>query len=187
MPPSLLSSGHLPPGRHPATLPEVQAQFVDAFASSATRAGIWRGFLDYLENWAAAENVAGVDVLHGVWIAGSFTTDTINPSDIDVSPIYDKGALLALNGKPGSGLIKRLFEHRDRVVATYKVEPFAVPWHPIASTLLPERLQPHERDALAVRGGLDSWWGRTRPPGPRVAPLPPTTLADRGYLEVILR
>ena len=121
------------------------------------------------------------------WIAGSFASSTLDPSDIDVSPIYDRDALVGLSGKPGSGRIKELFTHRARVVSTYKVEPFAVPWLPIPSTLLPDRLTPAERDVLSVRGGLDTWWGRVRPPGPRVAPVPPTTLADRGYVEVILR
>lgn len=185
--PSLLPSGHLPPGRHPATLPEIHSHFVTAFPLSSTRPDIWDGFLGYLTTWDDAESHAGAEVLRGVWIGGSFTSATLDPSDIDVSPIYEKDTLLALSGKPGSGRMKELIAHRARIVKTYKVEPFAVPWLPIASTLLPDRLPPAERDALAVRGGLDSWWGRTRPPGPRVAPVPPTSLADRGYLEVILR
>jgi len=185
--PSLLSSGHLPPGRHPATLPEIQHQFVDAFPLSSTRAEIWEGFLSYLVTWDEAEQLAGAEILRGVWIGGSFASDAVDPSDIDVSPIYDKSRLLSLSGKPGSGRIKELFAHRARIALAYKVEPFAMPWLPIASTLFPDRLALGERDALAARGGLDSWWGRARPAGPRVAPVPPTTLADRGYLEVILK
>ncbi|WP_434738105.1 DUF6932 family protein [Microbacterium wangruii] len=185
--PSLLDTGHLPPGRHPATLSDVHEQFVDAFPESTTRPGIWDGFLDYLTSWDEAESFAGVEVLRGVWVAGSFISSTIDPSDIDVSPIYDRRVLLQLSGKPGSGRFKELLSHRDRIVSTYKVEPFPVPWLALPSTLLPARLSPADRDTLAVRGGLDTWWGRVRPPGPRVAPVAPTTLADRGYLEVILR
>ena len=185
--PVLLPSGHLPPGRHPATLPEIDQHFVAAFPRSSTRTEIWEGFLSYLTTWDAAEQGAGAEILRGVWIGGSFTSDTLNPSDIDVSPIYDKAALDALSGKMGSGRVKELITHRARVVNAYKVEPFALPWLSIASTLLPDRLPPAQRDALAARGGLDAWWGRTRPSGPRAAPLAPSTLADRGYLEVILR
>lgn len=154
---------------------------------STSRPAIWEGFLSYLAAWDDAEELAETEILRGLWIGGSFTTSYLEPSDIDVSPIYDKDALVALSGKPGSGKIKALIAHRESIVATYNVEPFAIPWLPIASTLLPDRLPLAERDALAVRGGLDSWWGRMRPPGERVAPIPPTTLADRGYLEVIVR
>jgi hypothetical protein len=185
--PPLSASGHLPPGRHPASLAELHEHFVEALPASTTRPAIWEGFLGYLTAWDEAEQHAGAEVLRGVWIAGSFASSTLDPSDIDVSPIYDRDALVSLSGKPGSGRIKELFTHRARVVSTYKVEPFAVPWLPIPSTLLPDRLTPGERDVLSVRGGLDTWWGRVRPPGPRVAPVPPTTLADRGYVEVILR
>ncbi|WP_251440150.1 hypothetical protein [Microbacterium sp. USTB-Y] len=185
--PRLTKTGHLPPGRHPATLPAIHEQFVEAFPTSTTRAEIWDGFIEYLRSWDEAEQSAGVEVLRGIWIAGGFTTDAEDPSDIDVSPIYDKGMLDGLNGKPGSGRLKRLFSHRESIARDYRVEPFALPWAPIASTLFATNLPPAERDMLAVRGGLDSWWGRTRPPGERVAPQPPTTLAERGYLEVILR
>ncbi|WP_396652334.1 DUF6932 family protein [Microbacterium caowuchunii] len=185
--PALTASGHLPPGRHPAALDDVRMKFVDAFPGSTTRSRIWNGFLRYLRAWDDAEHTAGVEVLHGVWIAGSFTTSISDPSDIDVSPIYDKPALLKLQGRPGSGKFRALIEHRARIVDEYMVEPFAVPWVPVESTLLPDRLPPLARDALATRGGLDSWWGRVRPPGAKTAPTLQTRIADRGYLEVVLR
>lgn len=186
--PELLPSGHLPPGRHPATLPEIEERFVTAtdFAASRTRAEIWEGFLSYMTAWDEAEQALGTPVLRAIWLAGSFISSKLDPSDIDVSPIYDKHVMDAHAGRPGIGGVKRLFEQRTRVVDEFKVEPFALPWLSIASTLLPERLPSAERDALTVRGGVDSWWGRMRPPGERVAPVPPTTLADRGFLEVLL-
>lgn len=161
--------------------------FVEAFPRSSTRGAIWDGFIKYLKHWDEAEQSAGVEVLRGIWIAGGFTTDAEDPTDIDVSPIYDKTTLDGLSGKPGSGRFKRLFSHRERIARDYKVEPFAIPWAPIASTLFPASLSPAEQEILAVRGGLDTWWGRVRPLGERQPPIPPTTLADRGYLEVILR
>lgn len=186
--PELLPNGHLPPGRHPATLSEVEERFVTGadFSDSPTRPEIWEGFLSYMAAWDTAEQTLGSPVLRAIWLAGSFISSKPDPSDIDVSPIYDKRVLDEHAGQPGIGGVKRLFEQRTRVVSEFKVEPFALPWLSIASTLLPERLPPAERDALSVRGGVDSWWGRARPPGARVAPVPPTTLADRGFLEVLL-
>lgn len=185
--PDLGPDGLLPVGRHAASLPEIHTHFVLPFTGSRTRSEVWEGFLDYLSSWDEAEHAIGVEVLRGVWIGGSFTSAVVNPSDIDVSPIYEQTAMSDLTGTPGIGDLKRLFAHRERVRDSYKVEPFPVPWLPIASTLYPKRLTPAERDTLAVRGGVDAWWGRARPSGPRTAPVPPTTLADRGYLEVILR
>ncbi|MBT2516294.1 hypothetical protein J7E29_02500 [Streptomyces sp. ISL-90] len=186
--PALLPNGHLPPGRHPASLQEIEDRFVsdEGFSSSASRSEIWEGFLSYLSAWDAAERALGATVLRAIWLAGSFISSKHDPSDIDVSPIYDKTVLAAHSGRPGVGGVKRLFEQRSRVVDEFRVEPFALPWLSIASTLLPAQLPAAERDALSVRGGVDSWWGRTRPAGARVAPVPPTTLADRGFLEVLL-
>lgn len=154
---------------------------------SRTRPKVWDGFLDYLQSWANAEDALGVEVLRGVWIGGSFISAALDPSDIDVSPIYEADTLDSLKGTAGIGEIKRLIKHRERVAKKFSVEPFPVPWVAIASTLFPEHLDEAQKSTLAIRGGIDSWWGRVRPPGPKSAPEKPTTLADRGYLEVILR
>jgi hypothetical protein len=187
--PALSATGHLPPGRHPATIEEIHDRFVghSDFSSSTSRAAIFDGFASYLLAWDHAGRTLSATLLRGMWVAGSFVSAELDPSDIDVSPLYDEAALRASAGMPGIGQAKRLFEHRKRVVQEFRVEPFAVPWHAIPSTLLPERLEPAMRDALAVRGGVDSWWGRVRPHGDRdQAPVAPTALADRGFLEVFL-
>jgi hypothetical protein len=186
--PSLASNGFLSPGRHPTSLGEVEATFVNAamFGASSTRRDVWDGFLDYLAAWQAAEEAVDAVVLRAIWLGGSFISAEMHPADLDVSPIYDAAVLESLTGKAGVGDLKRLFGHRERMVLTHKVEPFALPWRPIASTLFPERLSGEERDILSQRGGLDSWWGRTRPPGPRRMPELPADVAERGYLEVIL-
>jgi hypothetical protein len=186
--PALGLNGYLAAGRHPASLPEVEADFVNGarFANSVTRRELWEKFLSYLQAWQLAEEDLGAEVLLGVWLAGSFVSDTLDPSDIDVSPIYDDLVLTGAAGQTGVGAVKRLFKHRSAVVRDFSVEPFAVPWRPIPSTLFPETLGSAEQSVLSVRGGVDSWWGRVRPVGARVAPLAPTTLADRGYLEVML-
>lgn len=187
--PALSTAGHLPPGRHPATIEEIYDRFVghSDFRGSATRAAIFDGFASYLLAWDDAGRTLSATLLRGLWVAGSFVSAELEPSDIDVSPLYDDDALKASAGVPGIEKAKRLFQHRTRVVSEFRVEPFAVPWHSIPSTLFPEKLEPALRDALAVRGGVDSWWGRVRPDGDRdQAPLAPTTLADRGFLEVFL-
>jgi hypothetical protein len=186
-----LEDGHLPPGRYLAALEDVEARFVSHgdFAGSATRAEVWDGFGAYCLEWLKAEEHFGVTLLHALWIGGSFTSGKLDPSDIDVTPHYDHVAVTDLAGQAGAGQVKRLFGHRTAIRERYKVEPFAVPWRRISSTLTPERLDDaFERDALLLRGGLDAWWGRTRPDGwiDDGPPTPPHRYADRGYLEVIL-
>lgn len=185
--PRFLPNGHLPPGRHPAEIEEIYDRFVAHvdFRRSTSRPQVWVGFLDYLETWRQAQDALGIEVLRGLWIAGSFISAELEPLDIDVSPHYDELLLRGASGRPGVGNLKKLFSQRASVAAAFKVEPFEVPWRAIPSTLFPARLDDSERDLLAIRGGVDSWWGRVRPPGPRSAPLAPTSLADRGYLEVM--
>ncbi|MCD7100477.1 hypothetical protein LRX77_00210 [Pseudoclavibacter sp. 13-3] len=168
---------------------EIKQEFVDhrRFAASTTRADVWDGFSNYLAAWAAAEHNLGVDFLKAIWIAGSFTSSEIDPNDIDISPFYDSSLIEQVKGKPGVGQLKNLFEQRSRVVEEFKVEPFAVPWRPVISTLLPSRLTEPERSYLANRGGLDDWWQRTRPGGKDEPPTLDGIAARRGYLEVMVR
>ena len=187
--PPLSSAGHLPPGRHPATIDEIRDRFVlhADFRASSTRAAIFEGFASYLLAWDAAGLALSATLLRGLWVAGSFVSAEMEPTDIDVSPLYDGQVLNSSAGMPGIQNVKKLFEHRKRVVREFNVEPFAIPWHSIPSTLFPEKLEPALRDSLAIRGGLDSWWGRVRPNGDREqAPVAPTSLADRGFLEVLM-
>jgi len=185
--PDLQDNGHLPPGRYRASLDEIYDRFVvdDRFASSATRYGIWDGFLNYLAAWLDAEQRASSgQVLKTVWLAGSFVSACVDPGDIDVTPVVDRGALKAVEGRPGSKALKMLIGHRERIVERFKVEPFHLDWIATASTLRPSAADSAVRDYLARRGGLDDWRQRVRPPGPKEAPTVEHCEPRRGYLEV---
>ena len=181
------STGGPPPGRHPATVAEVQARFVkdSQFSGSTTRAAIWQGFLSYEAAWLSAEASLGHKIVLAWWLAGSFISSALDPEDIDVTPVLDGPQLATLAGSTGMGKVRALIKHRASVRKQFLVEPFTLEWEPLPSTLAPELLTPGQQLMLARRGGLDSWWGRQRPGGPKAAPVTPKTFADRGYLEVL--
>lgn len=186
IPPLDLETGHLPPGRYRTTLGHIRHRFVDhpQFSASITRQAVWDGFISYLQAWKESEEPFDQPILHTIWIAGSFISDEIDPNDIDVSPVYDEGVISNLNGAQGIGKVKTLVGHRKKLVEKYKVEPFPIPWRSLETTLLPTTLREHEQNYLAKRGGLDDWWQRIRPPGPKAAALAPDVTSARGYLEV---
>jgi hypothetical protein len=188
IPPLEPGNGHLPPGRYSATLEEVKAAFVDAprFILSETRPKLWNGLLRYLDEWAELERDSGQELLHAVWLAGSFISSKVDPQDVDASPVHDETTQKVLAPLNAGKRLKRLIGHRQTVVKHFNVEPFPIPWARITSTLYPGRLTEVEQGYLAHRGAYDEWWQRVRPAGQARAPEPPDCLAARGYVEVIL-
>ncbi len=81
--PAFGKGGLLPPGRHPATVDEVRAALVDAFEGSATRAAIFGYWIELRA--AMAELVPVVSQ----WLDGSFTTDKLDPADLDLVTLID--------------------------------------------------------------------------------------------------
>lgn len=154
--------------------------------TSATRARLWEGFVDYLSEWMDLEELAGCQLLHAVWMAGSFISAKRDPSDIDITPVHDLGSDSVLSSKNLKSRLKRLIGHRQSVVKEFGVEPFPLGWTRIPSTLNPDRLSEVERSYLARRGAYDEWWQRVRPPGKERSPIAPDSWAARGYVEVSL-
>lgn len=189
LPPLEPTTGHLPPGRYAATLDEIHSAFVAApqFRGSQTRTDLWQGFLAYLAAWGSAEKEVGAPVLLSIWLAGSFVSSEVDPDDVDVTPVVSQSALDSLHGVPGMKRLRSLFEHRASVIKEFSVEPFVLMWSPMGSTLFPQALAQKERDALAKHGGLDSFWQRIRPLGPKCGTQKQTRFAERGYLEVVVR
>jgi hypothetical protein len=187
--PGLNDDGYLPPGRYPTTLGEIEAVFVRAprYAESSTRPEVWKGFRAYHLAWSEPERLLALDgrLLLGYWIGGSFTTAALNPTDLDCSPILDEARLVASRGREGSGLVKKLTGQRDAIKATFHVEVFPFRWLPVRSSLFPRACTDAERHSLAVRGGVDTWWQRVAPPGPKGPPALPGHRPERGYLEVM--
>jgi hypothetical protein len=98
--PPFADGGHLPPGRHPATVEDVRADLVQAFPESTTRAAI---FAFFQARRAAVSEL--VDVV-AEWLDGSFTSDKRDPADADLVTIVDGPAFDALP------------RHRQQVVAS---------------------------------------------------------------------
>lgn len=179
-------TGCLPPGRHPATFAEMRRMFVEAdeFAGSSTRAATWEGFLAYVATWEQIEAMLSERLVLAWWVGGSFVTSAVEVGDIDVSPILDGDVWKAKAGAAGMGKAKALIRHRQKVVAAFGVEPFALKWSAVSCTLFPDDLSAPQQEMLRDRGGLDAWWQRRRPPGEKTAPGLPTAFAERGYVEV---
>lgn len=186
IPPLDPETGHLPPGRYRTTLPNIKQRFVLSpdFQASSTRAAIWDGFTSYLLAWKTSQAALGQPILKTIWVGGSFTSSELDPQDIDLSPVYDEALVDDLHSKPGIKSLKKLIGNRTSMTNKYMVEPFPLPWRGLQSTLHPSTLPDHAQTYLAKRGGLDDWWQRIRPAGAKVAPVAPTDVAERGYLEV---
>lgn len=76
------------------SLSEFEQAFVTAFPLSATRFSIYIGLLEYLQalgDVLAETTYAGTWKL---WINGSFTTNKLNPNDVDVLSLLDDEAAL---------------------------------------------------------------------------------------------
>ncbi|MGH3938442.1 MAG: DUF6932 family protein [Pseudonocardiaceae bacterium] len=153
IPPLDPTTGHLPVGRFPASLYEIEDRFVDhgEFLYSKTRSKVWTGFRRYLAAWESVEGLLDRQFLRGIWIAGSFASCELNPKDIDVTPILDQEAVARVSGRPGSGRLRQLIGHREALVREFIVEPFPLRWRRVRSSLHPDRLEPAEQDYLLHR------------------------------------
>ncbi|MET7278103.1 hypothetical protein ABZS29_07690 [Kribbella sp. NPDC005582] len=183
--PELLDNGHLPPGRYATSLPEIEQRFVthSQFSDSRDRRVIWAGFLDYLEEWQAAQEALGIDVLHSVWLAGSFVSSKLHPSDLDITPVISQGVVDGARGQIGMKRLKKLIGHQAKLMEAYRLDVFPLPWLPVVHPLNTSVQTVAERHYLARRGTYDDFWQRIGPDVP-AAPLPPVCHAERGMLEV---
>jgi hypothetical protein len=128
----------------------------------------------------------GEKLLTGLWVAGSFVTLKPDPSDIDVTPIYDLAKFRGLHGKEGVGPVKQLLGDRARIARAFHVEAFPLPWVSTGSSLFPERLPEEEQSYLLGAGGLADWWQRTTRAKSDGHPEHAGVYAEKGFLEVIL-
>src|SRR5690606_41978416 len=99
-----------------------------------------------------------ISILRSFWIAGSFASPKLEPGDIDVTVIIDGVAADAVRGKPGSGAIRKLTEHRDGIRARYGLEVFTLRWHPVVHLHQASHLaSAAELAYLSDRGRYDDW------------------------------
>lgn len=182
-----LVDGHLPVGRFVCDLAEIEQTFVNevSFLESESRPRLFDGLLRYLRDWELAQDRVGMKVLKRLWVGGGFTSAKLETEDIDVSPILDARTLQELRGQTGSGRIKALYEHRDRIHGEYGVEPFVVLWSPF-TTLKLKNMSVSDHEYVAVRGMMDDFWQRTSDASLKSAMLEEDAEPARGYLEVAL-
>lgn len=84
-------SDTLPPGRHVATLEEVEVALVDAFSRSMHRRPLF-------ESWKAVrEAIRRIVKVETEWIDGSYVTKKEEPNDIDLVTHIDGPALDGLD------------------------------------------------------------------------------------------
>jgi hypothetical protein len=145
--PALTESGWLPPGRHPATLAEVEAAFVVPFPESRVRRSIYDSWNRYRQT--LLQVAPGVVV--AFWLNGSFISAKPNPSDIDVVVLLDGPAFDALPQRT-----------RHAAGALLKSESVKLVWavhsHPL---LLYPPSDPRHSKYVRLHAYWDEWWGHT--------------------------
>lgn len=192
IPPLVGDPAHLPPGRYRTTLDEVRERFVEQVPQSCTRREIWEGFRAYLEAWSSTEELLaphldGLALVRTAWLAGSFVSGKVDPSNLDISIILDGQSVARSHGKPGAKKIKAL-THRDGILKRFKVSPCSFEYRFVRSPFkLEESTSPEELEYVTLRGAFDDFWQRTRPADqPKGEPTHLTADWARGYLEVEL-
>lgn len=181
--------GHLPPGRHPCTLDDIERSLVNGqvFEASTMRRDLFKGFVRYLAEWEGVQEVLGAPraFLHAVWIGGSFASQEVNPNDIDVSPLIDAPLASSFHGRPGVKRIEKLIRHRPSIRDKYGVDVFPIAWHPVVHVLNESTWDNVHREYLTDRGKFDDFWQRCRVNGSDT-PSEESCVSRRGYLEVRL-
>jgi hypothetical protein len=96
---SLDSRGNLTPYTRISveSLAEFEQAFVADFPASAIRQGIYEGLLAYLNGLGDVLQHVGYQGHWTLWIDGSFTTDKLDPNDIDVLNLFDDEAVFHQN------------------------------------------------------------------------------------------
>ncbi|MFE9907000.1 DUF6932 family protein [Streptomyces clavifer] len=182
LPPFLPATDTLPPGRFPMSWEEVEKDLVwnRRFAASTTR---WEIFKEWTLHRAAVEAVLGS--VSRMWLAGSFVSGKIDPSDVDVTylvahDVYDAHAADSDLAEYLDNLGTRdwcVGQHM-RVDARILRLPETVRFQDLGVT---GAMAPGDRDVFYQLGLFDEIWQRCRP-----------TMGDtrtdnrRGYVEVLL-
>ena len=99
-------------------LSEFEHTFVTSFPLSGTRLAIYTGLLEYVEALGDALKQVSYTGSWRLWINGSFTTNKLNPNDIDV--------LSLLDDEPSLRQQKALFEplFAENAFLTYRTDAY---------------------------------------------------------------
>jgi len=132
-------------------------------------------------------------VVYQLWLAGSFTTDKLDPGDVDVTYMID-GADHYNRSPADRRVIESFLPSRDPLTGRpgrthgLNLDSYVIDWWPyVPDPWINVHPEEHYRAYLSDRGYWDDWWLRRRS-GAKGSPL---TLADalprRGFLEVQVR
>ena len=168
-------NGHLPPGRWPCTLTEVEETFVHGL--DPVRASHWNDFTNALDLLKTAAPVSRV------WLGGSFISGKEQPGDVDAVFFVRYKHVVIAQKDPEKARILDAFTlgHGFREVTGLQVDTFVITW-----ALDP----PGEGGNEAVgnyyfrRGQWDDFWERCRSGAKNAPPIEPDAYQRRGYLEV---
>lgn len=171
-------TGALPVGRYGCTEAEVEQFFVrhSYFFNSTSRPGIWA-------DWERAHTiVSSLLTVHSVWMAGSFTTNKLNPNDIDLVFVINGDEYDALAS--GDRQVLTLFAGglaRGMPFHELHVDSYIIPWRSIQD---PAASGFQTGDYYGYRGYWDDWWSRLRASSGPPCSLVEATAPRRGYLEI---
>ncbi|MFF7332771.1 DUF6932 family protein [Streptomyces sp. NPDC008150] len=182
------------PSRYSVTFDEAEALLVSApqFGDSSTRADLWDGLHRYLDVFLDLEDIyaevlAGLSLIHRLWLGGSFVSTKLDPRNIDTTVLIDVRAERAVRGKPGSKWLTSAFQSRDSMREKYGVSPLRIGYRPVAHIFEPQRFTPEEQTYFTQREVWDDWWQRRRLADQKDrSPSEQSAAPARGYLEVRL-
>jgi hypothetical protein len=148
--PPFTPAGVLPTGRYACTAAEIDARFVQGYATSTTRMPLFNG-------WRRLDATARA-ILPPVeqWIDGGFVEDKNDPQDIDLCVLLD-GETFDRLPAPARSALSLLFLNNAK--ALFGCDPYVIFTYPTG--------HPSHDSYLRARGYWDLWWGHTRSVGPK--------------------
>lgn len=186
IPPLDPNTGLLPAGRYLACADEVRDRFVatEPFSESLSRAGLWTDWTTHVQ---LLEALLGREPR--TWMAGSFISSKIEPSDIDVFYGFDPSAYDSLENQD-LAYLDRLCT-RESCIKDFGLRIDAyftrLPDHMPVDDLRPQQMGAHNLRAFQSLGLYDEIWQRgRRVPMEGSANISERNPIRRGYLEVRL-
>lgn len=150
--PEFNEKGNLPKGFVKPKLEDFERRFVRGFKESNTRSEIFNGYLKY------CSKILSLEVASLQWIDGSFTTNKINPKDIDFVTHVD-GIKLDSSTEQEQELFIKL-ANKQRSETECKCDAYFIFLYP------PEYRDLYE-DALKAIEYWSKWFARDREENPK--------------------
>lgn len=173
--PSLSSTGFLPLGRYQATREEIHHRYVEEI-SSDRRTLIWEHFENVYNLVSASIPICSI------WIAGSFMSDKVEPSDIDLLFIFKESDIDARLSDPSFySMIIDLGDNSLNSIYGWLIDTRWIIWTP--NSLPSFTLRTALADQYALRGFWDEFWSRRYTVKDEMHPEDANL--RQGYLEVI--